>query len=235
MSGNGRLVRGNSANLKSQVPSPLPQEEAVPDVQVVRVTDAFFQFLPSQQLTFFQRAYFATYPVPLVVAGPPSYPRPVPVCRILAPKEQAVVIRHVVFRVYESTGLDPDDVTEVPAGRIVTSFGFQFEVGRRGTVDLNTNLTARGDIINYANAGKAFLAQGFAPTPGQGSFYPFAGSQQQTLDSWAYYARPGQAINGTVQVLRPPPFDTRFFSFEMGGFLLPENVLDAMLERRKGT
>lgn len=220
------------ASTGTSAPSPLPQEEAGKKVQQVRVTDAFFQFLPSQQLTFFQRVYFARYPIPLIPGGGPSYPRPIPVCRILAPQQQGIVLQHALFKAYEFSGIDPDDVVEIDPSRLVTVFGFQFAVGNRGTTDLNTNLTARGDVINYSTFGNP-QPGGFAPQPGQGSFFPFGGSQQQALNNWASYARPGQNIDATVQVLRPPPYDVRLFSFELGGYLLPEYALDSMLERRK--
>jgi hypothetical protein len=223
-------MRGRTGNAQSQLPQQLPQEEIGKKAQLVRVSDAFFQFLPSQQLTFFQRPYFARYPIPLVIVGSPPYPRPVPLCRIKAPAQQGVVVQHTAFKVYEHTGIDPEDVVEVDPTRLVTVFGFQFAIGNRGTTDLNTNVTARGDIINYGGD----IPIGFAPTPGQGSFYPFGGAQQKSLNNWAAYARPNQTIEATVVVLRPPPFDVRLFSFELGGFLLPEFALDTMLERRKG-
>jgi len=222
------------SNTRTSAPSPLPQEEAGKKAQTVRVADAFFQFLPSQQITFFQRVYFARYPVPLIPAGGPTYPRPVPVCRIEAPAQQGIVLQHTGFKAYEFSGIDPDDIVEVDPSRLVSVLGFQFFVGNRGTTDLNTNITARGDIINYATGGKLYNTAGFAPTPGQGSFFPFAGDQQRQLNNWASYARPGQAIEATVQILKPPPMELRLFSFELGGYVLPEYSLDAMLERRKG-
>jgi len=222
-------MRGRPARLNSQGVSPLPQEEVPGQATPVTVQDAYFQFLPSQQLTFFQRAYFANYPIPVAVQGPPPYPRAIQLARISAPAEQAVVLQNSNFKVYEHTGIDPKDVIEVPPSRLVTVFGFQLKVGGRGTTDFNTNLTTTGEPV-VTNAGKGPQTV-FPPTPGQGSFYPFAGPSQLGLQSFAAYVRPGQTIEAVVIALRAPPFETKLLSVEIGGFLVPEFQLDRILNR----
>lgn len=224
-----RDTRGRVGNLQSQVGSPLPQEEGPPPVTPVNVVNGWYQFLPSEQTTFFQRPFFAQFPNPLVIAGGPNYPRPIPIIRIESPAEQCVIVQDVSFKVYQHTGVDPQDIIEVDPSRCVTVFGFQFAIGNRGVTNLTTNVTARGDLIN---TGKGFNT--FAPQPGQGSFYPFAGLSQLGLRNFAAYARPGQTIQATVQVLRPPPFDVRLFSCEVSGFTLSEYMLDKVLGRTTG-
>lgn len=218
--------------LQSEERSPLPQEELHPNVISARIADAFFQFLPNNSTIFFQRVYFAAYPRPVQGGGLPGFPRTVPVARIQAPAQQSIVLKHSFFRVYEHTGIDVDDVMEVDPSRTTTVFGFQTSVGNRGLTDYNTNLTARGDIIAF-NPGKAGGTT-IAPQPGQGSFYPFAGGSQAGLDNFAYYARPRQTIDANVIILRPPPFDTRLFSVELTGLVLPEVTLSTILERLSG-
>lgn len=222
-------MRGRPARLNSQSGSPTPQEEVPVQATNVVLLDAYYQFLPSQQLTFFQRAYFAKYPIPVALQGQPPYPRPIQVMRIVAPSEQCVVLQNSTFRVYQNTGIDPNDVMEVPFSRLTTVFGFQLKVGGRGTTDFNTNLTSRGDpvVINQGNGAQAV----FPPTPGQGSFYPFGGGSQNGLQNFAYYVRPGQTIEAVVMVLRAPPFETKLLSVDINGYLMPEFQLDRVLRR----
>lgn len=225
-----RHLPGRIGAAQSQVGSPLPQSEPGARVAPVRVADAFYQFYPSRSTIFFQRAYFANYPRPIQAAGLPGFPRGVPVCRIQAPAEQCVVIRQVYFRVYEHSGIDVNDVIEVESARTTTYFGFEVKIGNRGMTDYNTNLTVRGDVLNYGgNAGPSF-----PPTPGQGSFYPYAGPVIGDLQNFAYYCQSRQTMDATVQILRPPPFDTRFFSVEISGIVIPQVSLDKVLDRLSG-
>lgn len=225
-------MSGRFGILQSEGREPLPQEESRSGVASARIADAFFQFLPNNTTLFWQRVYFAQYPRPVQGGGLPGFPRTVQLARIQAPAEQSIVIKSATFRVYEHTGIDVDDVMEVDPSRTTTVFGFQTQVGNRGLTDYNTNLTARGDVLafNPAKAG----GTGFAPQPGQGSFYPFAGSSQFGLDNFAYYARPRQTIDANVIILRPPPFDTRLFSVELTGLVMPEVTLDTILRRLSG-
>ena len=222
-------MRGRPALLNSQGSSPLPQEEIAIAVTPVQVQDAYFQFLPSQQLTFFQRAFFANYPIPVAIQGAPPYPRAIPVLKIQAPQEAVIVLQNSTFRVYQNTGIDPKDVEEVPLSRLTTVFGFSLKVGGRGTTDFSTNLTSNGDPV-VVNAGKGAQTV-YPPTPGQGSFYPFAGPSQLGLQSFASYVRLGQTIEATVTALRAPPFETKLLSVEINGFLIPELQMDRILNR----
>jgi hypothetical protein len=222
-------MRGRPGRLNSQAASPLPQDEVVPVVENVRVLDAYFQFLPSQQLTFFQRPFLAKYPIPLAQAGAPPYPRNIPLLRLVAPQEACIVLKNSVFKVYEHTGIDPNDVVEVDPTRLTTVFGFQLKVGGRGTLDFMTNLTSKGDPVVTAQG-----FQTFPPSPGQGSFYPFGGDSQVGLQNFASYVRPGQTIEAAVIALRAPPFETKLLSVEINGFLIPEFQLDRILTRMSG-
>ena len=195
----------------------------------VRVLDAYFQFLPSQQLTFFQRPFFAQYPIPVALGGTPPYPRPINLLRLVAPKEACIVLQNSVFKVYEHSGIDPQDIVEVDPTRLVTVFGFQLKVGGRGTLDYQTNLTVKGAVI--------LTPQGFPaspPTPGGGSFYPFGGDSQVGLRNFASYVRPGQTIEANAIALRAPPFETKLLSVEINGFVVPEFQLDRILNRLSG-
>ena len=217
----------------SQAPSTLPMSGMGGGSQPVSIRDGFLQFLPSRSLIFFQRAYFADYPKPLQKAGLPPYPFPVPVARIQAPARQAIIIRNTAFSVYKATNIAPGDTEQVSRARAVGYFGFQTSVGGRGMTDFNTNVTAKGQVLALSGTvdpdGTGFNT--FAPTPGQGSFYPFPGSSQIGLENFAYYARPGQSITMTVQILKPQPYETTSFSAEITGYVVGEHVLDKVLSR----
>jgi hypothetical protein len=223
-------MRGRPARLNGQVGSPLPQEEVALPVDSVRVVDAYFQFLPSQQLTFFQRPFFANYPIPLALAGMPPYPRPISLLKLQAPKEACIVLQSSVFKVFEHSGIDPKDIVEVDPSRVTTVFGFQLKIGGRGSLDYMTNLTTKGDPIILQNN----PVPTYAPNPGQGTYYPFAGASQVGLQNFATYVRPGQTIEAAAIALRAPPFETKLLSVEINGFLVPEFQLDRILRRMSG-
>lgn len=199
--------------------------------QAVIVKDGFLQTLPPRALIFFQRAYFADYPRPLQKAGLPPYPFPVSIASIVAPERQAIIFRNSTFRVYQNTGIGPGDQIEVPRSRVVTYFGFQTQLGQTGLTDFNTNLNAKGQVLGF-NAAKAQLLQNAtAPTPGQGSFYPFPGNAQSGLQNFASYVRPGQSMQFSAIILRPPPYEATQFSVEITGYTVAEAVLDKVLSR----
>lgn len=225
-------MRGRPARLNSQAGSPLPQEEGVVSAAPVQVLDAYFQFLPPQQLTYFQRAFFANYPIPVAISGQPPYPRPVKVMNIVAPAEQCIVLQNSSFKVYRNTGIDPTDIVEVNPSRLTTTFGFQLKVGGRGTTDFVTNLTATGDPV-VINAGKGQQTV-YPPSPGQGSFFPFGGDTTRGLQNFAYYIRPGQSIEAYVQILKAPSFEARLLSVDINGYLVPEFQMDRILRRMTG-
>ena len=217
----------------SQAPSTLPMSGMGGGSQPVSIRDGFLQFLPSRSLIFFQRAYFADYPKPIQKAGFPPYPFPVPVARIQAPARQAIIIRNTAFSVYKATNIAPGDTEQVSRARAVGYFGFQTNVGNRGMTDFNTNITAQGQRLALTGFGDpdGTLQNTSAPTPGQGSFYPFPGSSQLGLENFAFYARPGQNITMTVQILKPQPYETTSFSAEITGYVVGEHVLDKVLSR----
>ena len=206
--------------------SPLPQEERGVHAAPVRIQDAFTQFLPARDLLFFQRVYFAPYPRPFQVAGPPNFPVALPLAEIEAPANQVIVIQHVSFRVFMHSGIGVNDIIQVPPSRVTTYFGFQFQIGNRGLTDYSSNINARGQPVNLGgNAGTSL-----PPQPGQSSYYPFAGASFP-LNNFASYARPRSLISAKILVLQRPEYDTRLFSVEMGGYLLGEGSFDHVMEK----
>jgi hypothetical protein len=51
-----------------------------------------------------------------------------------------------------------------------------------------------------------------------------------TNENYAGYAMPGEQIKASVVVFRPPPFDMRFFSVELSGWLANEDDLQRILD-----
>jgi hypothetical protein len=220
--------------VRSGQPSPIRPAGAVGGgggTQPVIVKDGFLQTLPPRALIFFQRAYFANYPRPLQKAGLPSYPFPVQIASILAPDRQAIIFRSSVFKVYQNTGIAPGDQIEVPRSRVATYFGFQTQLGQSGIVDFNTNLNATGQVLAFNPAKAQLLQNAVAPTPGQGSYYPFPGNAQAGLTNFAYYVRPGQQMQFNAIILRPPPYEATQFSVEISGYNVAEAVLEKVLGR----
>lgn len=199
--------------------------------QPVIVKDGFLQTLPPRALIFFQRAYFANYPRPLQKAGLPPYPFPVQIAQIIAPDRQAIIFRNSIYRVYQNSGIAPGDQIEVPRSRVVTYFGFQTQLGQTGLTDFNTNLNATGQVLGFNPAKAQLLQNATAPTPGQGSYFPFPGNAQSGLQNFAYYVRPGQEMKFSAIILRPPPYEATQFSVEITGYTVAEAVLEKVLSR----
>lgn len=209
-------------------PSPLPQENPVGPVVPVRVVGAFSQFLPGRDRTFFQRIYSANYPRPIVMGPGPPFPIPIPVIRIKAPAQQVIVIKDVIWQVYQNSGIGMEDVVQTDPTRVAGYFALQFSVGNRNMADFNSNVTVRGTPTffpgNNPNSGAAAIGGG-------GTNYPFAGSIVPKGEHFASYARPNETIDATVQVLRYPSFDTRGFTVKLEGWLANENELDNIVDR----
>lgn len=213
--------------VRSVQPSPLPQEEIPGRTVPTRVLHGFTQFLPARNLIFFQRVYFANYPRPLQQGGGPPFPVPIVIAQIEAPNRQVIVIKNVNFEVYQHSGIGIEDIIAVPPSRVATYFGFQFQVGNRGTTDYSSNLNARGAPVNFGgNVGTSL-----PPAPGQSSFYPFSGRSNSGLDNFATYARPRDLLSAKALLLRAPEYDTRLFSVEISGYLLEESDFDKVLQR----
>jgi hypothetical protein len=198
-------------------------------VAPVSIRDGFLQTLPPKALIFFQRVYFADYPRPIQRGTLPPYPFPIDLASIVAPEREAIVFRNSVYKVYRNTGIAPGDQIEVPSSRVTSYFGFQTQLGQSGLTDFNTNLNAKGQVLAFGS-GKT-LGTATAPSPGQGSYFPFAGNSQAGLQNFAYYVMPGQTMKFTAIILRPPPYEANRVSVEITGYIVGATVLDRILSR----
>lgn len=217
--------RGNTA---PRIGSPLPQQGAGGGATPVRLVGGFFSQLPTKSRLFFQRAFFASYPRPIQVAGTPPFPRAVPIARIQVPGDQVIVFRDVRFQAYMHSGGDVEDIVQVPESRVATYIGYQFSLGNQGLTDFGTNLPTSGvPVVLTPTQGGAT-----APISGQGKTYPFSGSITPRVpgEQFAAYGRPGDLVQAEAVVLRPPNFDTRLFSVEMDGWIVNSMEMDKILD-----
>lgn len=213
----------------SQVSSPGNQSYDDPSCEVpVRITHGFLTNLPGRSRIFFQRQFFVNYPRP-IQAGPGSpFPRVVPIATIQAPKQQAIVIRRVVFRAYQHSGIGIEDLQVVPEGRGIGTLGFRFNVGNRGISDFQTNLPGRGIPVVFGQQGGVASA----PRLGQGSTYQGLGEITPELsnESFAKYAMPGDIIASQAVIFRPPSFDLRIFRVDISGWLASEYEIQRIID-----
>jgi hypothetical protein len=210
-------------------PAPLPQGEVGKPVVNTQVVNGFWQFLPSKSTVFLNRVYFRNYPKPLFVGQLPPFPVPLPVVKLVVPQNQAFILKDFSFKVYQQSGIGVEDIVEVPASRVASYFGFEVKVGNRSPYDFNTNVTARGQVIDY-NPGKTNSTSS-PPIPGQGTAFPFSGPNNPLGDSFATYAQSGDLIELTVQVLREPEFDARMMSAQFAGYNVDGRILQTILSR----
>jgi hypothetical protein len=211
-------------------PAPLPQGEVSRPVVTAQIVNGFWQFLPAKSTVFLNRIFFRNYPKPLFVGNLPPFPVPLPVVKLVVPQNQAFLIKNFGFKVYQQSGIGVEDITEVPAARVASYFGFEVKVGNRSPYDMVTNVTARGQVINYKpSQGAAGLS--VPPVPGQGTAFPFSGTNNPLGEGFASYAMSGDAIELTVQVLREPPFDVRMMSAEFSGYNMDQRILQTILSR----
>jgi len=225
----GSMRRGARQDLP---PSPLPQGEVSRPVVNTQIVNGFWQFLPAKSTIFLNRVYFRNYPKPLFVGKLPPFPIPLPVIGLIVPQNQAFIIKDLSFRVYQQSGIGVEDKVEVPPSRVASYFGFEVKIGNRSPYDFNTNVTARGQVIDYT-VGKAGSTT-FPPVPGQGTAFPFSGANNPLGDNFATYAQSGDLIELTVQVLREPEFDVRMMSAQFAGYNINQRILQTILGRLTG-
>jgi len=226
--------RSSLGNTAPTTGSPLPQEYAEPKVQAVRIVNGFTASLPGRSRIFFQRIYFAPYPVPLISAPGSPFPKPVDIASIEAPTQQGIVLRTAAFRVYQHTGIGLDDISEVPPSRTAGYFGFELKIGNRGISDFNTNLVPAG-ASPVPVVGSNVKLSTVSALPGGGQVFPFSGAITPQGDStFANYVRPGSLISTRAFILRPPNYDARLFSVELQGWLANESELDRMVNMLSG-
>jgi len=221
-----RRDRDPYGNTSPVVPSGLPQGHRGGSSKPIRITNGFTQTLPGRSRLFFQRQFFSAYPRPIQVAGGPPFPRNVNIATIQAPTNQGIVLRSVAFRAYQHSGIGIEDLVEVPAGRAKTYLGFSFNLGNRGLTDFQTNLPGTGVPIV---TGSPQAPGTVAPRTGQGNTFQGTGVVTPG-NNFAAYARPGDLIQATARVLRPPSFDLRLFEVEMSGWLANETELDRIVD-----
>lgn len=213
-------------------PAPLPQGEPARPVVNTQIINAFWQFLPGKSTVFLVRSYFRNYPKPLFVGKLPPFPVPLPVTKLIVPPNQAFVVKDINFQVYEQSSIGVEDLVAVPPSRVVSYFGFEVKIANRSPYDFNTNVTARGQVIDYkpANAGSTTTP----PIPGQGTAFPFSGPNQPLGENFAAYAMSGDLIELNVQVLREPVFDARMVSATFSGYNVDQRLLQTILGRLTG-
>ena len=212
----------------SQVGSPGSQAYDPKCMVPVRVIHGFLTNLPGRTRIFFQRQFFVTYPRPIQAAPGSPFPRVIPIARIEAPKQQAIVIRSVRFRAYQHSGIGIEDLQVVPDGRGIGTLGFRFNVGNRGISDFQTNLPGRGIPVLFGQQGGTPTA----PIAGQGSTYQGLGSITPDLpnESFAKYAMPGDIIDSQAVVFRPPSFDLRVLRVDISGWLSSEYEIQKIID-----
>jgi len=183
--------------------------------------------LPGRTRLFFQRQFFATYNRPFQVGGFPPFPRDVNIATIQAPKNQAIVIRSVSFSALQHSGIGLEDLMEVPAARAKTYLGFKFTVGNRGISDFQTNLPTSGvPIVLKQNQGSV------ATQAGNGNTFQGVGmvTPNNPGENFATYAMPGDQIQSTAVVIRPPNFDLRVFEVSISGWLAEAKELERIID-----
>jgi len=223
----GSMRRGARQDLP---PAPLPQGEVGRPVVNTQIVNGFWQFLPAKSTVFLNRVYFRNYPKPLFVGKLPPFPVPLPVVKLVVPPNQAFIIKDLSFKVYQQSGIGTEDIVEVPPERVASYFGFEVKIGNKSPYDFNTNVTARGQVIDYAPVQGAG-GRSVPPIPGQGTAFPFAGRNNPLGDNFATYAQSGDLIELTVQVLREPEFDARMLSAQFAGYNVDGRILQTILSR----
>jgi hypothetical protein len=195
----------------------------------VRIVNGFTSTLPGRTRLFFQRQFFASYPRPIQVAGLPTFPRDVNIAQIEAPRQQGIIIRQVAFKAYQHSGIGVDDIVEVAPSRAKTYLGFKFNLGNRGMTDFSTNLPGTGVPIVLPGPQ---TAGGVAPRAGQGNTFQGTGVVTPNMpgENFAAYAMPGDTIQSTAVVIRPPNFDLRLFEVTISGWLASESLLQEILD-----
>ena len=152
--------------------------------------------------------------------------------KIEAPKSQAIVIQRVSFFALQHNGIDVDGVDAVTRGESIGTLAFKFKAENRGVLDFSTNLPGRGPFVTYG-AGALQGGVGIQPRAGQGLARQGTGSavpDQQANSFFATYVQPGQPIEASYIVLRPPPFDLRAVGVEFGGWLADAKELERILD-----
>lgn len=221
-----RNPRGGTAPV---TPSPVgPGFPGQPPV-AVRIVNGFTTNLPGRSRRFFQRQFFASYPRPIQQGPGAPFPRTLPIARFEMPPRQAIVLRRVGFRAYQHSGIGIEDLAEVPHGRSVGTLGFSFQVGNVGMTDGLTNLPGSGVPVLYTPT------QGptpVAPRAGQGNTFQGVGviTPENVTDPFAYYAMPGQNVDATATVFRPPSFDLRVFEVVIEGWVVEEAELEKIID-----
>lgn len=211
-------------------PAPLPQGEVGKPVINTQIVNGFWQFLPGKSTIFLNRVFFRNYPKPLFIGQLPPFPVPLPVVKLIVPQNQAFVIKDFSFKVYQQSGIGTEDLVEVPPSRVASYFGFEVKVGNKSPYDMMTNVTNRGQVINYKPAQGAG-GSSVPPSPGAGTAFPFSGINNPLGDNFAAYAMSGDLIELTVYVLREPEFDARMMSAQFAGYNVDQRVLQTILGR----
>lgn len=210
-------------------PAPLPQGEVGKNAPPVTIVNGFWQFLPAKSTVFLVREYFRNYPKPLFVGKLPPFPFPLTVTRLKVPNNQAFVIKNFEFQAYEQSPVGEEELVTVSPGRLASYLGFEVKVSNRSPYDFNTNVTARGQVIDYKPAQAGY--QSAPPLPGQGTVYPFSGPNNPLGENFAAYAQAGDEIEMNVWVLREPVFDLRMLSAGLSGYNVDGRVLQTILNR----
>lgn len=223
----GSMRRGARQDLP---PAPLPQGEVGKPVVNTQIVNGFWQFLPAKSTVFLNKILFRNYPRPLFIGKLPPYPVPLPIAKLVVPENQAFIIKDFSFKVYQQSGIGTDDTVEVPSTRVASYFAFEVKVGNRSPYDMFTNITARGQVIDYAPVQGAG-GRSVPPTVGQGTAFPFSGVNNPLGDNFANYAMSGDLIELTAYVLREPEFDARMLSAQFAGYNVDQRILQTILSR----
>lgn len=213
------------------LPSPLPQEERVNPVTPVKVTGAFFQELPPNQLTYYKRIFVAQMPKPLIpVKGANSYPYKLTIVNLKMVERQVLVIKDVSFTAYRTSQIDPSDIiplSPLENKRLMNAVGYSFAVDGRGFLDYSSNiLTPTATAGNPTTKGNPASGSGGSPP---GGLIPFQGSIREGIPQFASYARPGVIVTADVWLVRPPPIELAQFTVDISGYYMGETYFDSIV------
>lgn len=222
----------------ARYPSPLPQEEARRQSQAVRVTDAFYQFLPPKSLTFFKRSYLVAVPRPLIpsaTGNSPAFPRILPIAKIQVPVQRVLVFQNVVFTAYRNSNIDPNDyvsLTPFENKRLLGYVGYNFMVGGRSFFDANTGGIAGGTNTGAPSGGQGFPSSALVSNASS-ALFPYQGSLADGLGGFAAYGMPGAVMEANAVLLRVPPFELERVTVDISGYLLNETQYNRLMENMR--
>jgi len=219
----------------------MPRGGGGPSSTPVSITNGYFARLPQRGHVFFRRFFVQSFPRPIVkdpqqlglgADFTPGTPRTFRLARFEIPKNQVIVFRDVIFTASQKGGIDLSDLRPVAPHRLATYVSYEFMIGGQSGVDLGSNITGAGGLLNQDAAAAGNLATAtVGSASGAGSVYAFGGSIARGLDqdNFALYGWSGQLVDVRFHVLRPPPLEVVRISVELSGWFIGAEKLRQLL------